>query len=69
MIKRNLANWERAARVAAGAAVATAGFFFFDSVGMQALVALSGLGFAVTGAAARCPVCHVAGVASYRDPA
>ncbi|MGH1342299.1 MAG: YgaP family membrane protein [Nannocystales bacterium] len=65
-MKRNLANWERFARISAGLAAAAAGVLLLEPLWLQAVVGLSGVGFSLTGAAARCPVCHVAGIGTYK---
>ena len=65
LMKRNLANWERVLRVVGGVAAAGASVML-DPLWLSLTVGASGVGLAATGLVARCPVCHLGGVGSYR---
>ena len=61
LYRKNIGSLHQAIRVALGIAAAIAAFVYLSSVAAW-LVALGGLGFALSGFVGYCPMCAMAGV-------
>ena len=59
--QKNLYGWEQILRLAAGLLIAGAGLWWWPGSVTGYLVAVAGVGFALTGAFGFCPMCAMAG--------
>ena len=66
-LKRNVPNWERGLRIAAGIALIAGGLLAWRLTPLGLAVAASGVAALVTGFAGVCPVCAIAGRPGVED--